>query len=158
MILNNICPQVDVYKRQPFLPALERNREGIWYRTFPGSARHGRYHFAAFPPKLAETCILAGCPIGGIVLDPFFGSGTTGMVAKGLNPVSYTHLSIAALYRERSWYLAGGSNPKNDCPIRQSGKRRGAAYRTGVAAVSYTHLDVYKRQYGAWGLFSSRSR
>ena len=29
--------------------------------------------------------------------------------------------------------LAGGSNPKNDCPIRQSGKRRGAAYRTGVA-------------------------
>ena len=36
-------------------------------------------------PKLAETCILAGCPVGGIVLDPFMGSGTTGAVAKGLN-------------------------------------------------------------------------
>ena len=35
--------------------------------------------------KLAETCILAGCPAGGIVLDPFFGSGTTGLAAKRLN-------------------------------------------------------------------------
>ena len=42
-------------------------------------------HFAAFPPRLAETCILAGCPKQGIVLDPFMGSGTTGAVAKGLN-------------------------------------------------------------------------
>lgn len=40
---------------------------------------------AAFPPRLAETCILAGCPKQGIVLDPFMGSGTTGAVAKGLN-------------------------------------------------------------------------
>lgn len=38
-------------------------------------------HFATFPPKLIEPCILAGCPKGGIVLDPFFGSGTTGFVA-----------------------------------------------------------------------------
>lgn len=38
-------------------------------------------HFAAYPPKLAERCILAGCPEGGVVLDPFFGSGTTGLVA-----------------------------------------------------------------------------
>ena len=38
-------------------------------------------HFAAYPPKLAERCILAGCPEGGIVLDPFFGSGTTGLAA-----------------------------------------------------------------------------
>ena len=46
-----------------------------------------RYPIAAgiSPPiKLAETCILAGCPEGGIVLDPFFGSGTTGAVAKQL--------------------------------------------------------------------------
>lgn len=41
-------------------------------------------HFATFPPKLIEPCILAGCPIGGTVLDPFAGSGTTGMVAKRL--------------------------------------------------------------------------
>ena len=38
-------------------------------------------HFATFPPKLIEPCILAGCPEDGTVLDPFCGSGTTGMVA-----------------------------------------------------------------------------
>lgn len=38
-------------------------------------------HFATFPPELAERCILAGCPKGGLVLDPFGGSGTTAMVA-----------------------------------------------------------------------------
>jgi len=38
-------------------------------------------HFATFPEKLTEPCILAGCPKGGIALDPFFGSGTTGKVA-----------------------------------------------------------------------------
>ena len=35
-----------------------------------------------FPEKLVEPCILAGCPEGGTVLDPFMGSGTTGVVAK----------------------------------------------------------------------------
>ena len=38
-----------------------------------------------FPPKLVEICIMAGCPKGGIVLDPFFGSGTTGLAAKTLD-------------------------------------------------------------------------
>ena len=38
-------------------------------------------HFATFPPELAERCILAGCPVGGHVLDPFGGAGTTGLVA-----------------------------------------------------------------------------
>ena len=37
-------------------------------------------HFATFPPALARRCILAGCPVGGTVLDPFSGSGTTGAV------------------------------------------------------------------------------
>lgn len=41
-------------------------------------------HFAMFPERLVEPCILAGCPVGGVVLDPFFGSGTTGAVAKRL--------------------------------------------------------------------------
>jgi DNA modification methylase len=55
-----------------------RNRRDVWrINTVP----YAGAHFAAFPPKLAETCILAGCPSGGIVLDPFFGSGTTGLVA-----------------------------------------------------------------------------
>lgn len=38
-------------------------------------------HFATYPPALIEPCILAGCPVGGTVLDPFGGAGTTGLVA-----------------------------------------------------------------------------
>ena len=56
-----------------------RNKRDVWQiNPFPYKGGH----FAAFPPKLAETCILAGCPKGGVVLDPFFGSGTTGLAAK----------------------------------------------------------------------------
>ena len=59
-----------------------RNRRDVWHiNTVPYKGGH----FAAFPPRLAETCILAGCPENGIVLDPFFGSGTTGAAAKALN-------------------------------------------------------------------------
>lgn len=42
-------------------------------------------HFATFPPRLIEPMIMAGCPIGGTVLDPFFGAGTTGLVASRLS-------------------------------------------------------------------------
>lgn len=55
-----------------------RNRRSVWTvstHSFP------KAHFATFPPKLIEPCILAGCPEDGTVLDPFCGSGTTGMVA-----------------------------------------------------------------------------
>lgn len=38
-------------------------------------------HFAPFPIELPERCLLAGCPEGGTVLDPFFGAGTTGLAA-----------------------------------------------------------------------------
>ena len=58
-----------------------RNKRDVWQiNTVPYKGGH----FAAFPPKLAETCILAGCPEGGTVLDPFFGSGTTGLAAERL--------------------------------------------------------------------------
>jgi DNA modification methylase len=56
-----------------------RNRRSVWTvatRPYKGA------HFATFPPKLIEPCILAGCPVGGTVLDPFGGSGTTGEVAE----------------------------------------------------------------------------
>lgn len=56
-----------------------RNRRDVWKINV---ANYHGAHFASFPPKLAETCIMAGCPEGGVVLDPFFGSGTTGFVAK----------------------------------------------------------------------------
>lgn len=55
-----------------------RNRRSVWTVTtkpFKGA------HFATFPPDLIEPCILAGCPVGGTVLDPFGGSGTTAGVA-----------------------------------------------------------------------------
>ena len=42
-------------------------------------------HFATFPEELAQRCILAGCPEGGLVLDPFMGSGTTAVAAQRLN-------------------------------------------------------------------------
>ena len=59
-----------------------RNKRDVWLiNTVPYKGGH----FAAYPPKLAETCILAGCPKSGIVLDPFFGSGTTGLAAKQLD-------------------------------------------------------------------------
>lgn len=55
-----------------------RNSRDIWLIN---TVAYKGAHFAAFPPKLALKCILAGCPEGGIVIDPFFGSGTTGLVA-----------------------------------------------------------------------------
>jgi len=57
------------------------NKRNVWTVTtkpFRGA------HFAVFPPDLIEPCIKAGCPVGGTVLDPFGGSGTTGLVANNL--------------------------------------------------------------------------
>lgn len=59
-----------------------RNKRDVWH-ICTNSFRVGG-HFAVFPEKLIEPCILAGCPVGGVVIDPFFGSGTTGAVAKRL--------------------------------------------------------------------------
>ncbi len=55
-----------------------RNKRDVW--TMP-TASYSDAHFATYPPDLIKPCILAGCPVGGTVLDPFGGSGTTGMVA-----------------------------------------------------------------------------
>lgn len=58
------------------------NKRSVWEcATKPFSEAH----FATFPPELIIDCIKAGCPIDGIVLDPFFGAGTTGLVARKLN-------------------------------------------------------------------------
>lgn len=55
-----------------------RNRRSVWtIETHP----YKEAHFAVFPEKLIEPCILAGCPKGGIVYDPFMGSGTVAKVA-----------------------------------------------------------------------------
>lgn len=60
----------------------KRNKRSVWTVTtkpFKGA------HFATFPMDLIEPCVLAGCPEGGTVLDPFGGSGTTGIVATNHN-------------------------------------------------------------------------
>lgn len=55
-----------------------RNKRSVWtVATQPFKEAH----FATFPPDLIEPCILAGCPVGGTVMDPFGGAGTTGLVA-----------------------------------------------------------------------------
>jgi len=57
----------------------KRNCRSVWsVATRPFKEAH----FAVYPPALIEPCILAGSPEGGVVLDPFFGAGTTGLVAQ----------------------------------------------------------------------------
>ena len=56
----------------------KKNKRDVWNvatKPYKGA------HFATFPPDLIEPCVLAGCPVGGTVLDPFGGSGTTALVA-----------------------------------------------------------------------------
>lgn len=58
-----------------------RNKRSVWSIATKGFRGP---HFATFPEKLVEPCVLAGCPVGGVVLDPFAGTGTTCVVAKRL--------------------------------------------------------------------------
>lgn len=66
--------------RDQYMPKdFKRNRRSVWTvntKPFKGA------HFATFPVELIEPCILAGCPIDGTVIDPFFGAGTTALVAQ----------------------------------------------------------------------------
>ena len=59
-----------------------RNLRDVWTVGKKGGF-HGA-HFAVFPVELITTCILAACPAGGVVIDPFLGSGTTGVAAATL--------------------------------------------------------------------------
>ena len=59
----------------------KKNKRSVWTvatKSFKGA------HFATYPPDLIKPCILAGCPVGGTVIDPFAGSGTTGRTAKDM--------------------------------------------------------------------------
>jgi DNA modification methylase len=59
-------------------PLDTRNKRSVW--TVPTQGFKGA-HFATFPPDLIRPCILAGAPLGGTVLDPFGGAGTTAVVS-----------------------------------------------------------------------------
>lgn len=59
-----------------------RNKRDVWniaIKSFKGA------HFATYPEELIKPCVLAGCPEGGVTLDPFMGAGTTGVVSKRHN-------------------------------------------------------------------------
>jgi DNA modification methylase len=56
---------------------LTRNKRDVWT---VGTSPYPEAHFAVFPARLIEPCVLAGCPEGGTVLDPFSGASTTGVV------------------------------------------------------------------------------
>lgn len=68
----------------------EQQENGRLLRTYEPEVWHiataafSEAHFATFPPALVERCLMASCPPGGTVLDPFGGSGTTGIVADGM--------------------------------------------------------------------------
>ena len=73
-----------------------RNRRSVW--TVATKPYKGA-HFATFPPALVEPCILAGCPVGGTVLDPFSGSATTGQVAMS-NARNYIGCELNPAYHD----------------------------------------------------------
>jgi len=76
--LTYIETHLDEIKNNP----IGRNKRNVWTITTKPCKEA---HFATFPKDLIEPCIKAGCPEGGIVLDPFGGSGTTGIVASQNN-------------------------------------------------------------------------
>lgn len=87
-----------------------RNKRSVWTIA---TAPYSEAHFATFPPELPELCIKAGCPVGGTVLDPFGGAGTTGLVADRLqrnavlielNP-DYAAMAEARIDRDRGGLL-----------------------------------------------------
>jgi site-specific DNA-methyltransferase (adenine-specific) len=96
---------------QAFHP-LGRNKRSVW--SIPLS-KFREAHFAVFPEALVETCILAGCPAAGLVLDPFLGSGTTAAVAAKLGR-RYLGIDCVADYcemarRRTSSSVSGGRQP-----------------------------------------------
>jgi len=73
-----------------------RNKRSVWTVT---TKPYKGAHFATFPPDLITPCILAGAPAGGIVLDPFMGSGTTAAVAIA-NGRNYLGCELNSAYKE----------------------------------------------------------
>jgi DNA modification methylase len=72
-----------------------KNKRSVWTVT---TKPYTGAHFATFPTDLIEPCIKAGCPEGGVVLDPFMGSGTTAYVA-ALNGRKYLGCELNPDYK-----------------------------------------------------------
>lgn len=72
----------DLHQRSKNMIFETRNKRSVWSVS---PVAYKEAHFATYPPELIKPCILAGCPEGGTVLDPFGGSGTTAQVSNNLN-------------------------------------------------------------------------
>jgi site-specific DNA-methyltransferase (adenine-specific) len=96
------------YDRQAVLDPNGRNRRSVWDVHTQGFAGA---HFATFPPKLIEPCIRASTRPGQLVLDPFFGSGTVGVVAEELGR-RYVGIELNPAYVELAADRIGLGNPK----------------------------------------------
>jgi DNA modification methylase len=92
--------------------SLGANRRSVWEIATQG---YKEAHFATFPEELPRLCILAGCPEGGTVLDPFSGSGTTGVVALRHNR-KYIGIEINPEYMEMSHRRIQGDAPLLNIP------------------------------------------
>lgn len=92
---------------QAFHP-LGRNKRTVW--NIPLGKYRGA-HFAVFPEKLVETCLLAATKEGDVVLDPFFGSGTTGIVALKHNR-NYLGIELVREYAELAQTRLNEFNPQ----------------------------------------------
>jgi len=82
--------------RREFYGEQGRNKRCVW--TIP-TKPYPEAHFAVYPVELIRTCIKAGCPKGGVVLDPFLGSGTTAVACKSLGR-RYIGIEISPKYCE----------------------------------------------------------
>lgn len=83
--MRNVAGEISTGNEHPNALPVEisefKNKRSVW--TVNPKPYEGA-HFAVFPQDLIEPCILAGAPVGGVVLDPFMGSGTTAQVAQNL--------------------------------------------------------------------------
>lgn len=86
----------------------QKNKRSVWTVT---TKPYKEAHFATYPPDLIEPCILAGCPENGNVLDPFGGSGTTGLVADRL------HRNATIIELNKEYIKIADKRITNDAPL-----------------------------------------
>lgn len=84
------------WEPQVSVDVVVRNKRSVWTVNVKPTKEA---HFATYPEMLIRPCVLAGCPEGGVVLDPFMGSGTTGIVARKLNR-NYVGIEINPEYQQ----------------------------------------------------------
>jgi DNA modification methylase len=116
-LINNDHSSIQLSGRGGFAGGNGRNKRSVWtVATQPYSGAH----FATFPPKLIEPCILAGSRPGDTILDPFNGAGTTGLVALR-HDRSYVGIELNPEYAEMArWRL------RDDAPLLNTGLEEAA--------------------------------